>query len=108
MKASASTWSRFPSRAWKGLRATLAGRRRRWVDHADPHPGRLDGRVAAARVRLRVVGRAHDALLGVEEAVGLAVAVGVVAERDHLRTGLEDVAPGARRDPDPRRPSSRR
>ena len=69
------------------------------VDHADPHPAGLDHGVAAARVGLRVVGRPHHALLAVEEVVGLAVAVDVVAGGDDAGAGVEDVAGRALGDP---------
>ena len=66
----------------------------REVDHAEAPPVRLDHRVAAARAALRVVGRAHDARLLVEVLVDLAVAVGVVAERDRVGAELEQLARG--------------
>jgi len=71
------------------------------VDHPHPHPADLDHGVAAARVRLRVVGRPHHPLLRVQPLVGLAVAVDVVAAGDHVGTAAEDVVGGAFGDPHP-------
>ena len=48
---------------------------------------------------LRVVRRAHDPLLAVEQVVDLAVAVGVVAERDRVDPDLEQLARRLLRDP---------
>jgi len=70
------------------------------VDHPHPHPARLDHGVAAARVRLRVVGRPDHPLVAVEEVVGLAVAVDVVARGDHAGAGGEEVVGGALGDAD--------
>ncbi len=64
------------------------------VDHGDPDPASLDHGVAATRVGVRVVGRPHHPLLAVEEGVGVAVAVDVVAAGDHAGTALEQVAGG--------------
>ena len=69
------------------------------VDDPDPHPGRLHHRVAAAGVALRVVGGADHPPLAVEEGVGLAVAVDVVAGGDDAGAGGEDVVGGALGDP---------
>jgi hypothetical protein len=69
------------------------------VDDGDPHPGRLDDRVPPARIRCREVGGANDPRLGVQVGIDLAVAVAVVAERDHVGARLEDLGGGLLGDP---------
>ena len=64
------------------------------IDHGDAHPGGLDDRVTASRIRLREVDRAQDALLGVEVGIDLAMAVGVVAEGDHVGARREELLRG--------------
>jgi len=64
----------------------------RHVHDGQPQPGALDHGVATAGAALRVVGRPHDPLLAVEELVRLAMAVGVVAERDRIGADLEQLA----------------
>jgi len=71
------------------------------VDHRDSAAADLDDRVAAAGIAAWVVGGPYDTLLTVEEAVGLAMAVDVVAGRDHIGAGLEDVGGGALGDAQP-------
>jgi len=65
--------------------------RAREIDDSEGHPGALDHRYALARAALWIVGGAHDALVAVEELVHLGVPVGVIAERDHVGSGVEDV-----------------
>jgi len=72
----------------------------REVDHGECHAVALEHRDAAAGARTRVVGRAHDALLAVEERVDLRVAEGVVAQRQRIDTEAEQLARGALGDPD--------
>jgi len=78
------------------LEEDLAGQ----VDHSQPQPVRLDHGVAAPRAALGEVGRPHDAGLLVEVAVHLAVAVGVVAERDCVDAEREQLLRGLARDAD--------
>jgi hypothetical protein len=70
------------------------------VDHRDSHPGRLDDRVAAARVRGAEVRRADDSPLRLEVGVDVLVSVAVVTERDHVGAGLEQLLGGVLGDPD--------
>jgi hypothetical protein len=56
--------------------------------------------VAVAGLAAQVVGRPQDPRLLVEVGVDLAVAVGVVAERDHVDAGGEQVVGQLRRDPE--------
>ena len=69
------------------------------VEHADPDPVDLDDRRAPARVSLRVVGGTDQHLAAVDELVGVALAVDVVAGRDQLDAGGEDVVGRPLRDP---------
>ena len=71
------------------------------VDHADPHPARLDDDVALAGVGVWVVGGPDHPLGAVEEVVGLAVAVDVVAGGDHVAAGVEEGVGGLLGDPHP-------
>ena len=70
------------------------------VEDGDALPGRLDDRCAAARVSGRVVGRPHHPVAAVEELIGLAVAVDVVAGGDHVDPRLEHLVGGLLRDPE--------
>jgi len=65
----------------------------RQVHHREPACVALHHRHAAARIALRIVGRAHDPLLAVEVVVDVALLVGVVAEGDRVDAVLE---PGPR------------
>ena len=87
---SASIRSRIASTSWKGEPRDLQADGAAEVDHADPHPARLDHDVAPARVGVRVVGGPDHPLGPVEEVVGLAVAVDVVAGGDHVGAGVEE------------------
>jgi len=71
------------------------------ADHGDPHAGRLDDRVAPAGVARGEVRRAHDPAFRVQVRIDVPVAVGVVAERDHVGPGVEDLARRLGGDPDP-------
>jgi len=71
------------------------------VDDPNPHPSGLDQGVAAAGVRLRVVGGADYPVGVFEELVGLAVAVDVVAGGDDVGAGAEEVVGGPLGDPHP-------
>ena len=69
------------------------------VDHAEAQAdGVLDDHEAAAGVAVVLVGAADDRLAAVEVRVDLAVAVGVVAERDHVDAEFEDLVGGLRID----------
>ena len=70
-----------------GIQEELPGQ----VDHRKPARAGLHDR-GRGRAALRVVRRAHDALLAVEEAVDVPVPVGVAAEGDRVRTRLEQVS----------------
>jgi len=59
------------------------------VDHGHPGIALGEDRVPPPGVALRIVGGPDDPLLRVEVVVDVAVAVDVVARRDHVRTGLE-------------------
>ena len=72
----------------RGVEEDLA----REVHDAEPSADDLDHGDPPARVALRIVGRADDALLAVEEGVDLGVVVGVVAERDGVDAHVEDRA----------------
>jgi len=61
------------------------------VDHGDSHAGSLDDGVAAPGILGREVRRSHDPLLGAEKGIGLAMPIGVVAERDHVDAGRKDL-----------------
>jgi len=61
------------------------------VDDRDPLAGDLDNCVSASRVAVRVVGRAHDAVGAIQVPVGLAVSVDVIAGRDHVGAGGEQL-----------------
>jgi len=60
------------------------------VDHRHSHSRCLDDGVAAAGIRRWKIGGADDPPLGVQIRIHLTVAVGVVAERDHVDPCLED------------------
>ena len=70
------------------------------VDHADPHPGGLRDGVSPAWIPGWEVHGADDSSLGVEQRVDVAMAVGVVAEGDHVGARLEDLLRGRLGDPD--------
>ena len=95
-RSSASRRIRLGEGRANGVEKHLA----REVDHAQPPPVLHHHGVAAARAALRIVGRSHDPLLTVEEAVDLPVAVGVVAERDRVDAGLEQLTRRLLGDPD--------
>jgi hypothetical protein len=71
------------------------------VDDGHLHPGRFGDRVPAPGVAGREVAGPHDALLRAEVGVDLAVAVGVVAQRDRIGAQTEDLVRRFRGDADP-------
>jgi len=73
----------------------------RQVDHAEPDAAALDDRPATPGLDAEVVGRADDVLLLVEVAEDLAAVVGVVAERDDVHAGAEQLVGDLRRDAEP-------
>ena len=73
----------------------------RQVDHRQAHAVAGDDRVAVAGLGAQVVGGPQDPRLVVEVGVDLAMAVGVVAERDHIDAGREQLVGDLRRDPEP-------
>ena len=89
---SASIRSRIASTSWNGEPRDLQADRAAEVDHADPHAAGLDHGVAAAGVRVRVVGGPDHPVGAVEVVVDLAVAVDVVAGGDHVGAGVEERA----------------
>ena len=58
----------------------------------------LDDHPAAPGLRAQIVGRANDALLSVEVRVDLLAMVGVVAQRDDVDAGAEQLVGDLRRD----------
>jgi len=72
----------------------------RQVDDAEAHPVALDDRVAVAGLRAQVVGRAQDPGLVVEVRVDLLAVIGMVAQRDDVDSGAEQLAGDLRRDPE--------
>jgi hypothetical protein len=71
------------------------------VDDPEPDPVALDDRVAAPRLRAQVVRGADDPRLVVEVRVDLLAVVRVVAERDRVDAGAEQLVGDLRRDPEP-------
>ena len=72
--------------------------------HPQPDPVALDGADPVTGLGAQIVGRPQDALLAVEVGIDLALAVGVVAERDHVDAGVEELIGDLRRDSEaPRR-----
>ena len=70
------------------------------VQDPDARAADVDDRRSAAGIPLRVVGRAHEPLAAVDELVGVAMAVDVVAGGDHLDAGREDLVRGPLGDAD--------
>ena len=70
------------------------------VHDAEADAVALDDRLAVAGLGGEVVGRAQDPRLVVEVAVDLLALVGVVAERDDVDAGGEQLVGDLRRDPD--------
>jgi len=75
----------------------------RQVDHPERAAVALDRAGAAAGLAAEVVGRAHDRAALVEVGPELAVAVGVVAEGDHVHPGGEQLVRVLGGDADPAR-----
>jgi hypothetical protein len=73
----------------------------RQVHDAQADAVAVDHRVAAPGLRAQVVGRAHDARLLVEVGEDLLAVVGVVAERDGVDPGPEQLVGDLRRDAEP-------
>ncbi len=70
------------------------------VDHAEPHAVAFDHRVAVAGLGGEVVGRPQDVLVGVQVGPDLLAVVGVVAERDDVDAGREELVGDLRGDPE--------
>ncbi len=79
-----------------GLHEEVAGQ----VHDPEPHAVALDDAAAVARLTAEEVRRPQDPLLAVEVRVDLALAVGVVAERDHVDSMREQLVGDLRRDAD--------
>jgi len=75
--------------------------RAREVHDPKRHPVALYQRGASAWAALGVVRRSHDPLVAVEEVVDLRVPVGVVAERQCVGAGVQQLERCALGDPDP-------
>ena len=73
----------------------------RQVDHAQARPVALDHAAAVPGLGAQEVRRPQDPLLLVEVGVDLAVAVGVVAQRDHVDARGEELLGDLGRDPEP-------
>jgi len=71
------------------------------VDHCDGPAPDLDHRVAIPRVAVWVVGRPDHAVGAIQVLVDLAVLVDVVAGRDHVRAGGEQLVGGSLGDAQP-------
>ena len=103
---STSTWSapatsrRAASIVVNAGDAACMNRLPREVHDAERDAVALDHAGAAARLRAHEVGRPEDVGLLVEVGLDLAVAVGVVAERDHVDAGGEQLVGVLRRDAD--------
>jgi len=72
----------------------------REVDDPQAHAVALHDREAVARLRPQVVGRPQDPLLVVQVRVDLLAVIGVVAERDDVDAGREQLVGDLRRDPE--------
>jgi hypothetical protein len=70
-------------------------------DHPQAHVIAGDHAPAVAGLAAQEVGRAQDLRAVVQVGVDLALAVGVVAQRDHVDTGREQLVGQLGRDPDP-------
>jgi hypothetical protein len=86
----------FGERRTRGFQVEHPGK----VHDAKPAPVLLDDREAAAGCGLRVVRRAHDAFVAIEQLVDVAVPERVVAERDRVGAGVEQRGGDLRRDAD--------
>jgi len=71
------------------------------VDHRDAPAPDLDHGVAAPRIAVWVVGRPDHAVGAIQVLVDLAVLVDVVAGRDHVRAGGEQLVGGSLGDAQP-------
>ena len=103
---STSTWSTCPLSACSAASASENARPSRvheqvprQRDDAEPHAVAGDDAPAVAGLAAQEVGGAQDPRGGVEVGVDLAMAVGVVAERDHVDPGGEQLVGDLRRDP---------
>jgi hypothetical protein len=70
------------------------------VDHAEAQPLVLDHARPVTGLAAQEIGRAQDARLGVEVWVDLLAVVGVIAERDRVDPGGEQLVGDLRRDPE--------
>jgi hypothetical protein len=77
-----------------GLHVEVAGE----VDDAEAHAAAFDDAAAVARLALEEVRRPQDPLVRVQVGIDLALAVGVVAERDDVDAQREQLVGDLRRD----------